>query len=100
MRMLTLAWYFIDYAVPFVLMVPGGDSSETLPLMILQEFDDLRKYTRSAKLLHDRGQALTITNIITPKRSITDVVALMETTAPSLYSFTPLGKEDFHSDRP
>ena len=100
MRLLTLAWYFIYYAIPFILMVPGGDTSETLPLMILHEFDDLRKYTRSVKLQHDKGQALTITNTITPKRSIAEVLDLIETTTPSLYSLTPLGKEDFHSDRP
>ena len=85
MRLLTLAWYFIHYAIPFLLIMPDNPMKSTLSLMILQEFEDLRKYTREVRLTHSGGESLAITNAITPERSVSDIVNVLEPSELSIY---------------
>ena len=66
--------------------MPDNPMGPTLSLMILQEFEDLRKYTREVRLVHSQGESLAVTNAITPKRAVVDIVRVLESSKPpSLY---------------
>ena len=78
LRFLTLVNYLITYSLPFLLIMPAFTSEPTLPITILQQWDEMRRRKmRTISLDYEGGKARGYTNIATPETQLNKIITMI-----------------------